>query len=474
MTPNLLDRMILAVAPSWGASRVRARALADAYYDAAKISRTRTLRGRSGSADKATKTTGPVLRELARNLERNHDLVRHGLDVLEANIVGSGLRPEPRVRTVAGEPATVLNARLADLWEDWIQRPEVTGELHYYRAQRLLCRTWLRDGEVFVQHVEGASAPIYHGTRVPYSIELIEPDYCPHGLDVAADVVVQGVKRNAWGRPLGYYMHKSHPGDNGLSALSTSDLRYIEASRIDHLKLVDRIRQSRGITVLASVLDRLDDIKEIEESERVAARAAAAMAVYVRKGTPDMFDASVSGEPREMELAPGSVFDLQPGEDMGTIASNRPNNQVVQFVDAMLRRAAGGMRVSYSSLSCDYNGTYSAQRQEMVEQHGVYGGLWSDFSEAHVRPTWRRFVRSAQAARLLDVGPFVDLTTLYDADISRPAMPWIDPAKETKSYRDLLDLGLESKSHIIRQRGRNPATVRQQIAEEEPDNEKLV
>ena len=44
------------------------------------------------------------------------------------------------------------------------------------------------------------------------------------------------------------------------------------------LTLVKRINQARGVSIFHNVIRRLDDIQEIEESERVAARVAAAIA----------------------------------------------------------------------------------------------------------------------------------------------------------------------------------------------------
>jgi capsid protein len=84
---------------------------------------------------------------------------------------------------------------------------------------------------------------------------------------------VQGVELNSWGRPRAYHIYKNHPGD-GLTY--SSDTKRVSADRMFHLKLVKRLHQVRGVSVFASTLARFDDIKEIDESERVAARVAAA------------------------------------------------------------------------------------------------------------------------------------------------------------------------------------------------------
>lgn len=55
--------------------------------------------------------------------------------------------------------------------------------------------------------------------------------------------------------------------------------------------------------------------------------------------------------------------DLAPGEDLGMVESNRPNVHLHEFRNGQLRAVAAGSRGSYSSIARDYNGTYSAQRQ---------------------------------------------------------------------------------------------------------------
>src|SRR3546814_16911546 len=70
------------------------------------------------------------------------------------------------------------------------------------------------------------------------------------------------------------------------------------------------------------------------------------------------------------------VFDdLRPGESISTIDSNRPNPNLEIYRNGQLRAIAAPMRISFSTLSKNYNGTYSAQRQELVENFGAYGVL---------------------------------------------------------------------------------------------------
>src|SRR6185369_6036248 len=116
------------------------------------------------------------------------------------------------------------------------------------------------------------------------------------------------------------------------SSILPSSIKRIPAERMLHAKMIDRIRQVRGVSVFATVLQRLDDLKDYEESERIAAKVAASMAAFIKKGLPEDYDKDYSKETgtpegmRDIKFRPGKVFDdLRPGEDIGTIDTKRPN-----------------------------------------------------------------------------------------------------------------------------------------------------
>lgn len=51
-----------------------------------------------------------------------------------------------------------------------------------------------------------------------------------------------------------------------------------------HLKFVRRLHQTRGVSMLSGVLMRLSALKEYEDAELTAARIAAALGMYIKKG----------------------------------------------------------------------------------------------------------------------------------------------------------------------------------------------
>lgn len=457
---SFVDRIIAGISPSWAVRRAQSRRVL-AYYEAAKADRQRKQRRETGSGDTAVLRAGRLIREQARHLEQNHDLARGAINLMVANIAGAnGITIEPQPRTKAGDIHAELAEQIRELWADWIRWPDVTWEYDWAAVQRVMARAWLRDGEVLAQFVDGASKTLDHGTVVPFSIEMIEADHLPFEFSRATKPrITAGVERNDWGRPIAYHIYRDHPGDMVRMPVQ-SDLKRVSADRMLHLKLCDRSRQARGVSAFASVMGRLDDIKDYEESERVAAKVAASMAAVIKKGQPDLYEAPLDADPRDLKFRPGMIFDdLLPGESIETIDAKRPNPNVESFRSGQLRAVSAGIGCTYSSLAKDYDGTYSSQRQELVEGWGIYSVLQSEFTGQFVRPVYERFISVAMAARLIKLPSDLRPLSIDDALFIGPQMPWIDPIKEAKAWGELERNGHASGPEIIRRRGQNPIDV---------------
>lgn len=461
---NPIEKVIAAVSPHWAYRRqIFRQALAE--YEAAKPSRLRKSGADNSSGDAVVGRAGAALRGYARQLEQNYDIAEGVLKVLVNNTIGpNGISREPMPRRKDGAIHDELSKALLGLWNDYALRPEVTWEHDYASAERLAARTWFRDGELLVQLLEGAVPGLDHGTTVPFSIELIEADQLPFGYDDYNKGITQGVERNAWGRPRAYHIYKTHPGDRGYHL--SFETKPVPASRMLHPKFTTRIKQARGVSVFAAVLRRLEDLKDYEESERIAARVAAALTGFIKKGTIEDYVAPTDGKTaRSFSMKPGMIFDdLRPGEDIGTIDSNRPSALLAPFHDTMTRFTAAGVGASYSSISKNYNGTYSAQRQELVEGWGNYQAITNLWINQFSRPIWQRFVQMAVVSGQVRIPNDLDVATLYDAEFRGPAMPWIDPIKEAIANKTLERAGYKSAQQIIRERGGNPAGTMEQIA----------
>lgn len=472
------DRIVAAISPEAAVRRAAARMMLDQYarYEATRPTPGRKVKKESRGPNSAVQMDGWSLAQQARYLEQNHDLAESVLATLIDNVVGEGITPEPMVKTLGGELHDDANTILAAVWEEFAKRPTVQRDLAMPAVQELQCRSLLRDGEFFTQHLRGRVPRLQHGSDVLYSIDNLEREYCPDDLNSESPTIVQGVEMNGWSRPVAYHIYRNHPLETTSyrSALISRDqIKREPAFRINHVRYIRRFRQVRGVSVFANSLHRLQQIGEIEHTELTAARVAATMTAFVRKGDPYMFTPPPTNEDGTtpdyagLSLGPGMVAHLQPGEDIATVKSERPNVQVVEFMNMMGRRIAGGTGANYSSMMRLYDNNYSAQRQELVEGQVRYGRLWCYFTGHAVQPVYENVIDMA-VGRLIDADlPDVDPTTWKHAYYPRPRVPWIDPAREMNAFKLAHELKAMPLDTIIRMLNLDPRDVREQFRREE-------
>lgn len=434
-------------------------------YEAAKKTRTHKANKEGRSANDALFIAGKSIREQARWLDENHDLSIGILDRLCERVIGAnGIVIEPQPRDQQGELLTDLADELQRRFANWSLSPEITGEYSRPELERLALRSALRDGEVFGQCVRGTAVNLVHpnpqGTA--FSIEALEADFVPFAETKPTEGVRQGIRTNAWGQVTAYVVSLDHPADSAGYRLRTKE---IKADSMLHLAFRRRLHQRRGVSLFHGILTRLSDIKDYEESERVAARIAAALAFYIRRGNPDMYTGDGASGHREIPIAPGITFDdLQPGEDVGMIESNRPNVHLTEFRNGQLKAAAAGAMSSYSSISRDYKGSYSSQRQELVEQDESNRILQQWFTARWSRPVYRAWLQMELLNRTdpLVLPANLDTRTLFDAVYFGPTMPWIDPRKEAEGWELMIAGNVATEADWTRARGRNPTEVKRQ------------
>ena len=477
MKISRVEKAIGAVSPRWALRRYNNRMrleVAERAYEAVELSRMRKQKEDGRSPDQIGALSIQRLRNQARYLDENHDIAKSVLNTQVSNVVGNGIMTIPQVRNMRGDLIEGVNDQIQILWADWVARPEVTWEHNWASVQELACRTWLRDGEVFSQMLMGKVPKLDHGSKVLFSLELLEPDFCPIALNDPDRKIKQGVQKNEWGRPAGFWFHKMYPTEgmgnillapSTMLAVTTDGLKRVNAFNIVHLKLAERIRQTRGVSIFASVFKRLDDLKDYEESERIAARIGAAFALAITKDidAEGTLPSSVT-EWREMDMAPGIVADnLAPGDKIESFKTERPDNKLADFRTSQLRAVAGGTKTGFSSISKQYEGSYSSQRQELMEQNQITLAVRGRFVDAFNDRIYKNFITVALTQGLISGVAEADPMTLLDAHHVGRGIPYVEPKREVEADIARIDAGITSRTQVILERGGDPSQVNAQL-----------
>lgn len=417
----------------------------------------------------------------ARWLEENHDVAVALLDEFTDGVLGNSLELIPLPLDRNGKFMEEFASDILELFEEWQKRPEVTWSLHWQDLLRLAVSSAARDGEMFARHIVGnrRTAPWPDGA-LPYMVQTLEAEFCDFDLyHDASPIIMNGVETNQWGRARAYHMWRQHPDENiFLMSRQKMDRRRIPAEQIVHYKHVRRFGQLRGATLFSSVSSRMRDVKDIEESERLAVRVNS-KAVLAIERHPDLYEAymerkeaGATDSERTLEFESGSIWDdLLPGESVKGIKSERPNPDLVPYNREQLRRICAGFGVKYSNVARDWSGTYSTQRQELVEMRHKYGVKREHAINHLVQPVYQMVLNIGVLTGRLRVPRAADRARMGLFEISASPIPWIQPEQEIDAAVKEIEAGLVSQETVRRERGRKRGEldqIKREKAEREP------
>lgn len=410
-----------------------------------------------------------TIRARARDLVRSNPFAQGIVRARLRNVIGCGIRPQARIETAAGKPREAVNRQIEELWDRWQKRADLGGRLTFYEIQRLVYREVDEAGEVLLHFVEDRGD---RSRPLPLAIELIDidrlaADYLfPRSVNTDnGNEVRRGVEIDRQGRAVAYWLYDSHPQD--LNTFIARPKRHL-ADEFLHIYRVERVGQTRGVSMFAPVIRALKDIGYYVENELQASAVAACFTAAIKTvdgpasgSLVDTLDDSASDTDgnRFEYLQPGMVARLFPGEEVETINPMRPNAAAEPWINLILRMMAIGTGLSYERLSRDYSGTnFSSNRAGDLEdrrefrpdQEWIIGDL--------CEPVWQRFLVSAVIERKV---PITDLQLLASFDRycrcawQAPGWEWVDPQKEATASVVALRNNLTTLAEELGKRGRD-------------------
>ena len=130
-------------------------------------------------------------------------------------------------------------------------------------------------------------------------------------------------------------------------------------------------------------------------------------------------------------------------QEIVSIKNERPDNKLNAFRMGQLRAVAGGTNTGYSNIAKDYEGSYSSQRQELIEQARTYATLRGEFISVFIKPIYMAFVNMAVAQNLINTSE-VNPLTLFDADHVGLGTAYIEPKRESDADLLTIQAGIKS------------------------------
>jgi lambda family phage portal protein len=472
MIGQWIDSAISVFSPAWAAKRAMARRVYQAQskraYEAARQDRTTSAwLANSQSADRSLYGEAERVRNRVRDLVRNNSYARGALDAIVANVIGCGISPKP---AIADDQER--SDRILDKWNDWCERADVTGRLHFYEMQALVLREMVESGEVILNKVMQPTDAM----GVPFAIEMIESERIASDTEVWAyrrnratpgNQIRRGVEVDKTGRAVAYYLYRDHPND---LAGEVAEAERVPAENLLHIYRQERIGQTRGISWLAPAVLRLRDLDMYLENELQASAVAACFSVVVKTvdsgaswgglNTPDGGEATDSNSDRFERLQPGMVSHIMPNEEIEVVNPMRPNAAADAFLATMLRSISVATGLSYELVSRDYSRTnYSSNRASALEDQRRFRPLQKMLIWRLCQPVYRAWFSQcclASDAGIAGYEAFPSFTE-YLADPGYwtkctwrpPGWAWVDPLKEVNAAVVAINNQLRSRQDVI-------------------------
>lgn len=445
--PNVFDRAVAAVAPVHAAKRAAARAalsvLNSGYGNYGANQTKKSMRGwmyHGGSAKEDIEDNLDVLRQRSRDAYMGIPTAAAALKTMRTNVVASGLIPSPQIDGaylgLTQEQTEALQEQIVREFGIWADTPACDAQRvdNFYQLQQLAFLSYLMNGDAV------ALLPVKQMAGQPYDLRilLIEGDrVCsPDGFDRLAPCevqgykvhsIVQGVETDRDGMVVAYWVCNRHP----LGSFSAVDAEGITWRRVEaygkttgrrnvlHIMSRERVGQRRGVPILAPVLESLKQLGRYTEAEITAAVISAMFTVFIKSenvtnGRP--FGEMIPAQERiddwdqtSIELGPGAIIDLNPGEEPVFADPKHPNAGYDAFTNATIRLIGAAMEIPQEVMMKQFTTSYSAARGALNEFWRVCGMQRDWFEDDFCQPVYEQWLAEAVArGRIIAPGFFTD------------------------------------------------------------------
>lgn len=435
--------------------------------------------------DEAVRGSMRMLRNRARDLERNNPYMKGYLRLHRLNVIGPrGPTHESTVRDNNGELILRVNTTIDSGWDEWSQDAvTIDGRWTLTELAKQLLTTMVRDGEAFLR-----LWLYFKRNRFGLALEPIAPEQVDETInrgrsaDFGQNEIRLGVEVDEFGAPVQFWT-KPHPS---LFPSSREPIGIL-ASEIIHLHRPDSVNQTRSVTHAHSFMVALHHVYAGLEANLVAMRTAASKMGFLqwRDGAnpgemgedEDDIDPE-TGEVLPLESIPmeanaGSIEELPWGREFVGWDPQHPAATLDPFIKTNLRGFAAGGGPAYASMSKDVTGaSYSSLRWDMNGEQDY----WEDLQEyvistlyRRVRKTWLRTAMLTGALRL----PTRDPDDFGAHEWTPQGREWVDPLKEIEADILAVANGMKSRTECIARRGRTRRKVWAELATEKKDGTTL-
>jgi lambda family phage portal protein len=361
------------------------------------------------------------LRDISRQLERNHPTARAGVEALKALIVGTGIALAPETGDQGDDDS------MRAMFDRWSATCGVNGE-SLFDLQRLACADMVVAGEIIWRLVPTPEK------FLGISIQALDAEW------LADNGTVPGIDLDKYGRPVTYYLRNPD---------GTQETEAVPAAFILHIFEPRRSLQARGEPWLAPVIERLSQENDLVIAELTAAKNTAAVSLAVTQaGIPTGDEEDDADGEKVIKVDAGSIIRTAPGEDVKVIQNTRPSQQIAPFRKMLAGDIAAALRIPARFLDRDVSrANFSSMRADMIDTERLMAPSREWFGKITIGALYVRLFDRLTAA----AGVRADAPKAYR--LLPDETPYVDPQKDIAASKAAIDAGLSTAEQEVSRRG---------------------
>lgn len=422
-----------------------------------------------GDSDADTLRDLRELRARSRDLVRNSAIAGGAIETQVTNVVGSGLRLIARI----DRKTLNMTDDQAEEWQDKVEREfalwassefaDANGQQTWAEMQDLAFRSHLESGDAFV-----VLAQVSHDNwPFKLALQILEADRVSNeGFQADSDKCTAGIERDARHFPVAIWVCNRHPG----RYITPTDFKWTRvpirgrSGRRNVLHLMRKLRpgQTRGVPVLAPIIETLKQLDRYSMAEVDAAVNSAVFALFARMD-PDTFTDTFDDDAQKAYIdnakrwdgtvKSGAVINLLPGEEVTSPAMGRPNPNFDPFVNAVLTQVGMALNIPKEVLTKHFQSSYSAARAALLDAWRTFKIRREWLASKFCQPVYEEWLADAVATgRISAPGFFADPSirkAWCGAQWSGDGPGAIDPLKEVQAAQARVQMGLTTLAEEI-------------------------
>ncbi len=425
------------------------------WHDAASTAN--RLKGWSApSTAFATNLTSPMIRDRARDGDRNNPIIRAIVQRFQDDAIGgTGIRPQfggPNKRAVE------------ELWREWEDAADFAGR-DLCGLEALSLQTFVVDGEFLIRTVPAETL------RVPMQLQLLPSEFMDSSRVSGREL--NGIRYGADGRREGYWLYQKHPAT--APNMQSIFVPQVGGGTVFGALHAFRALQpgiERGVSLLAPAMLALRQLHEFLEAALEKQKISALFCGFAI--SPDGSN-PLNAKPGD---SGGFTATMEPGtfallNGTQSVEFSSPPDQGVwfdPFVRTQLRLIASAVGLPFELLANDLSGvTFASGRHSILAYRRRLETLqYNVMVSMFLRPVLGAWLRLAIATGALP-GTVQD----YPVRWIGPVISALNPQQETAADIARVRAGFTPRSEIIARDGWDAEQVDEELARDNRRADKL-